>query len=1203
MSSASSDPSDGNGSDKVIGRGEGGEDHEAGQQRQNDAMAAGQEVAGDSDAAWRADSSAFDATEITDQVFEELELESAVVEEVQSAWTTFLRSAESREAAGEVIYSAIFDAAPSLQGLFKTPRAVMAMRFMNGLNQIVVNLGDPKALKVVVETLGFQHLELEVTIPRVVIFRDAIIDMLAVEVGAQFSMRAQYGWRCMLNYVGGAYIFVRLRYTDRLRILATSWATANRKAAEGQDAEGGGDASASEAAAAEEQAEEKASELPTAKIPEATPNGNGYAEFEEDEEPIKANGFNGNGNRGRRKSRAAANPVDWLWDQMMTGGRRNGRRADSSSSSSSSANPSAAASDVKLKEAEAEVPTAESSNGSSMRRTNVPTTYNDMFMFNAAVMGFQRSSWMTEVLDSFDAIVTNVSNSYRLQEECDFLSLRIAKYKGTTINLNEYKAVMLASLRSLVPKDWDSAHEVAWSWLWENVERMIKSQMGKPAAQERALGKLWSSLDEQQQEWVRVEVYKNFFKLAPAGQDYFKQSTTRLHFIADRVTSMTLEVYKEPKKMVEDISALGLRHVGYGIPTELFGPFVTGCCEVVKNLTEDELAREAFRWSLSLISRILTRVINEGSTIVMKAINMNSGSQLRKAVACAPRGKRALWMIKIQVGTQSISPLLWAIETGSLDAAKAIIVDLLTIRADRDRYYYGMDTLFDRHPDIVQRLCKDAPGLLPVLLDGLVWRSRLSEGGQRRVNYYVKHLLVDAEGHFSQTIQWLTETLDPKIVCHPVIVLVTDSVWTRCAYRTFLFGKTWFLFTLAVFVFAQSVLNHLNEGDEAFGERLAIFCCRCFIYVFSMGQWIYYHVKHTYIDIKDGRTMTVCRVWLPLYLKNWQDTASAILTGLLILMFSIEPVLFCMQHGAQDGDEGTQYFTEDCEAADGVRFLYSVCSMCTMILYYVLLVDFSVFSTRISAFVLVMGRVLGEVVLFMVGMAFLVLTFSSAISALQQKNEDFAGIWQGALTMLEMVLGMYSHYEMLHEDPALLAAVMVYNIVSAVFLINLLIAQLNASFSSTYLDMLGYARLNRCKIIIEAMTSVPRSRWTKYIEELRLDERCEFGEGDIGLAGGVQVFEPASWHPTTVDMIKRFGGSTSELMQWPDDDQAGHDEEDKFERVEKLVHKAMKRITGGGSHKDGPGQSGDGSSGHDLSSNSQDEANSGENDFGGGAAG
>merc|ERR1719428_2733654 len=152
---------------------------------------------------------------------------------------------------------------------------------------------------------------------------------------------------------------------------------------------------------------------------------------------------------------------------------------------------------------------------SDFKNTSVPTTFTEMFRFNAAVMGFGGSTWMNEVLFSFDTIVTNVSNSFRLQEECDTLSLRIAKYKGT-INLAEYKAVMLASLRSLVPKDWNSAHEVAWSWLWENVERIIKGMFGKPAKMERSLEKLWGGLTENTQALVRREIYTKFFALAPA---------------------------------------------------------------------------------------------------------------------------------------------------------------------------------------------------------------------------------------------------------------------------------------------------------------------------------------------------------------------------------------------------------------------------------------------------------------------------------------------------------------------------------------------------------------------------------------------------------------------------------------------------------------------------------------------------------------
>ena len=85
------------------------------------------------------------------------------------------------------------------------------------------------------------------------------------------------------------------------------------------------------------------------------------------------------------------------------------------------------------------------------------------------------------------------------------------------------------------------------------------------------------------------------------------------------------------------------------------------------------------------------------------------------------------------------------------------MVDRLTIRADRDRYYYGMDILFGRHDDTVQRLCLDAPALLWTLLDGLVWRSRVTEKGRRRVNYYIRHLLQDADGNLASTIKWVTE--------------------------------------------------------------------------------------------------------------------------------------------------------------------------------------------------------------------------------------------------------------------------------------------------------------------------------------------------------------------------------------------------------------------------------------------------------------
>ena len=151
----------------------------------------------------------------------------------------------------------------------------------------------------------------------------------------------------------------------------------------------------------------------------------------------------------------------------------------------------------------------------------------------------------------------------------------------------------------------------------------------------------------------------------------------------------------------------------------------------------------------------MRRTIAEGSTIVVKAIYTNSVEQLREAFQCAPHGERAHWMLKVQVGTQSITPLYWSVRSGALESASVIICDCLTFRADRGKYYYAADELFEPHSDIVKMLCDEAPGLLPTLLGGLIWRSRVTEDGSPRGTCHVERLLVSRDGQFSKALQWM----------------------------------------------------------------------------------------------------------------------------------------------------------------------------------------------------------------------------------------------------------------------------------------------------------------------------------------------------------------------------------------------------------------------------------------------------------------
>jgi len=88
-------------------------------------------------------------------------------------------------------------------------------------------------------------------------------------------------------------------------------------------------------------------------------------------------------------------------------------------------------------------------------------------------------------------------------------------------------------------------------------------------------------------------------------------------------------------------------------------------------------------------------------------------------------------------------------------------------------------------------------------------------------------------------------------------------------------------------------------------------------------------------------------------------------------------------------------------------------------------------------------------------------------------------------------------------------------------------------------------------------------------------------------------------------MIRRFGGSTNPENQWPEEDMNtnGGDEEDRFERMEALIQRAMKRITttgkqgggGGGGKQSSSGmgsgmQSGSGGMGSNSAGSNDDDA-------------
>jgi hypothetical protein len=523
-----------------------------------------------------------------------------------------------------------------------------------------------------------------------------------------------------------------------------------------------------------------------------------------------------------------------------------------------------------------------------------------------------------------------------------------------------------------------------------------------------------------------------------------------------------------------------------------------------------------------------------------------------------------------------------------------MLLDLTFIRADRDRYYYGLNDLMTRHQDIINNLAENAQILLPVLLEGMVWRSRFAIAGQRRVNTYIQHLIVNLEGNFARALEWIVRLGDPQIVCHHTFVLVSEIMWTGVAYSTFIKRKLWLMLQLAAFILSNAlfpfVLIDVIDTDKAEEKdvvnRWLIFLGRLFVYVFSMLVPLFNHLMKIGRAYRGKETYAMKLVKVPRYLiESWMSLSSLILAVILLVMLVLEPVIWCR-------DAGT-LFQNRCADADGYDNAYFFLAMVSTFLYFSQLSDVLVTSTKVSAYYLVCTRMFVEMGLFLIAYGGILLMFSSALSCLEHKSEHFTNVPVGALILFQMTLAMFDldEYMLLVEEGVVFAMICVFMFIAVIFLINALIAQFNCAYDAIYADMVGYARLKRIKIIVETLPLVTKEKWQRFLASMDFEKRLEFNDGDVGLSGGVQTHEPSNAHPTTDDRILRFGGSTDRSIPFPDTSDDDEDN-DRFGRMEKVIARTLEKLST--SDHSGPAkggskgnESGSHHSGNEMSAGSQ----------------
>jgi hypothetical protein len=265
-----------------------------------------------------------------------------------------------------------------------------------------------------------------------------------------------------------------------------------------------------------------------------------------------------------------------------------------------------------------------------------------MSTINANLLGIN-IEFVRIVQQCFGALVAalGTNDDSRLELEANIMSLRFYKDVKGTVSPASFKTCMLASLRSLLPKIWSTAHENAWTTFWEMVEEKLANCMELPMKYEKSVGLLMSDLSSDENNDFGIKAFSRLFDIHPRSEHYFKASNDRLNFLATKALQLAADMYKDPTRIQNETMGLGLRHIMYNVDPAFFDALVTAYVEEMAVRTTDAVSIEGIQYTLTLIACIMVNTVNEGSTPLLRGIANNSAKETKKALAAMSRGVRA----------------------------------------------------------------------------------------------------------------------------------------------------------------------------------------------------------------------------------------------------------------------------------------------------------------------------------------------------------------------------------------------------------------------------------------------------------------------------------------------------------------------------------------------------------------------------------
>mmetsp|Transcript_32343 Transcript_32343/g.82414 ORF Transcript_32343/g.82414 Transcript_32343/m.82414 type:complete len:1373 (-) Transcript_32343:196-4314(-) len=716
-----------------------------------------------------------------------------------------------------------------------------------------------------------------------------------------------------------------------------------------------------------------------------------------------------------------------------------------------------------------------------------------------------------------------------------------------SVHLDTIGMAIHTTLERIMAGSWTQAHSEAWKWFWSMIANsMVQVLDVLESGDVEVIRTSWEDAKASKPAEELGEIFfKELARIAPHVTHLFKRPKRiqALQFI--NVVEMLLCFNEDPEQFFIDLKPLTIRHIKYGVKADYaraFGMTVLNGISTVLGDKFDERSKKAWGRLWTRVSSCVTRALNVGSNLVIVSLVQDDIDNFVEAMDCVPRGERFETLTKIDVNGEVVSPLDWSVMGGQVTIARWVIDDLLAIRADRNTYYYGRETMFETHPGLVKKLCRQMPHLLDNMLDGLMWHASMVVDSRVRVNYYVREMYGvpnETVDTWESALGELVQHGAPELFNHPVVEMLLGVKWHRFGLMLYMSIQVWYTMMLALFTYGFAQLSDdcstvATTIRQAVGGMSAATLLVQTLVVAGQarrGQF-------------QSSTIAGIPAKVPRFLANPWNSARYVSSGMLIVVaFSDECAFPALSRRSSALGSGPAPGLDE----NGELTWRTIMVAATSLFVWVQFMQVLVLSNRIAAFIYSVGRMATDVAINFTVIGVIIVAFGTCMNILRQPGGYADDIGSSMLNIVRVVLGV-GEPEQYHLDGWGLAALVVVIVMVAVCLINILVAQLVSSYGELATNAEGYAKMNRAFVCVEVESCLPMSVRRKIWDAIDFDKPLQFDHGDEGPTGGIQVMELAivRAHPKyKPDRIIRCTGPADPHDPWPVIRESGEDGEDE----------------------------------------------------------